>query len=97
MGGPAATLTIGTPGQGGQATFSGTTGQQVTVHASGNSFFVVRVKILNPDGSTLASTIWSQSTFNVSAPTLPVTGTYTIIVDPDGTSVGSITLSVTNP
>lgn len=95
--GGSGTLTTTTPGQNASATFSGTSGQQVTVHVTGNTMSWVTVKLLKPDGSQLTSAYNFGSSFNLSTQTLPATGTYTITIDPDGTNVGSITLSVTNP
>jgi hypothetical protein len=35
--------------------------------------------------------------FNLSTQTLPVTGTYTIVIDPSDANIGSIVVSVTSP
>jgi hypothetical protein len=84
-------------GQGVQLTFSGTAGQYVNVGAyhscAVNSGF--QAKILNPDGTilftapspTLVTTGCSNSsqmnaTLNANLPALPVTGTYTILIQP---------------
>jgi YD repeat-containing protein len=97
VGGASATLTTTAPGQNAQATFAGTASQQVTVHLTSNSMGSVTVKLLNPAGTQLTSTTSSGSSFNLSTQTLPTTGTYTIVVDAGGTSIGSITVNVTNP
>jgi hypothetical protein len=97
VGGSSATLTTTAPGQNAQATFSGTSAQQVTVHLTSNGMGSVTVKLLKPDGSQLTSTTSSASSFNLSTQTLPTTGTYTIVIDPGGVGVGSITVNVTNP
>lgn len=97
IGGSSATLTTTTPGQNAQATFSGTSGQQVTVRLTSNSMGSTTVKLLKPDGSQLTSATSSASSFNLATQALPTTGTYTITIDPGGTSVGSITVSVTSP
>jgi hypothetical protein len=39
----------------------------------------------------------SGASFNLSAQTLNVTGTFKVSVDPSGTNTGSMTVSVTNP
>jgi YD repeat-containing protein len=95
--GPSSPLTISTPGQNATATFSGTSSQQVTVHLTGNSIGSTTVRLLKPDGSQLTSATSSAASFNLPAQTLPVTGTYTIVVDPGGAGIGSITVNVTNP
>jgi hypothetical protein len=45
----------------------------------------------------LTSTLQFLSSFNLSTQTLPSTGTYTILIDPDTTNTGSITVNVTTP
>lgn len=86
-----------TPGQNGSRTFSGTSGQQVTVRITNNISNTV-VTLLKPDGSqmTSSSSIWSS--FNLPQQTLPVTGTYTVTVNPPGSNSGAnFNLAVTNP
>jgi YD repeat-containing protein len=87
------------PGRNATVTFSGTSGQQVNVHLTGNTIASVTVKLLKPDGTQLASTISGSSSFTLwSQPqTLPATGTYTIVIDPPGANTGSITVTVSNP
>jgi uncharacterized protein YhfF len=84
------------PGQNGTVTFSGTSGQQVTVHLTGSTITNVAVRLLKPDGTQLTSTTGFSSNFNLSQ-TLPTTGTYTIVIDPPGANTGSITVNVSNP
>lgn len=85
-----------TPGQNGSRTFSGTTGQQVTVRIT-NNIANTSVKLLKPDGTqmTSGSSIWSA--FNLTQQTLPVDGTYTVTVNPPGASSGTMNVAVTNP
>jgi hypothetical protein len=90
-------VTLSTPGQNGTLTFSGTSGQQITVHLTSNTISSVTVKLLKPDGTLLTSTISGSSSFNLSSQTLPSTGTYTIVIDPGGANTGSITVNVTHP
>jgi hypothetical protein len=97
VGGPSATLTTSTPGQNAQATFSGTAGQQITVHLTSNSMGTPIVRLLKPDGSQLTAAASSAANFDLQTQTLPTTGTYTITIDPQDASVGSITVAVTNP
>jgi hypothetical protein len=97
VGGASATLTTTTPGQNAQATFAGTANQQVTVHLTGSGMGWVTVKLLKPDGTFLTSTSAFWSNFDLSTQILPATGTYTIVIDPDGPNIGSITVNVTSP
>jgi hypothetical protein len=84
-------------GQNGTLTFSGTASQQVTVRMTSNTFGSVTIRLLKPDGSQLTTRTSSASGFNLTTQTLPTTGTYTIVIDPGGASVGSISVAVTNP
>jgi YD repeat-containing protein len=97
VGGSSATLTTTTPGQNAQATFSGTAGQQVTVRLTSSSMGWTTVKLFKPDGTLLTSRYAPWDSFDLSTQTLPSTGTYTIVIDPDGPIIGSITVNVTNP
>jgi hypothetical protein len=84
-------------GQNGTLTFSGTSGQQITVRMTSNNYFWLTVKLMKPDGTQLTSQQWFSGSFNLPTVTLPVTGTYTIVVDPNAASIGSVVVSVTNP
>ena len=95
--GAAATLTTTTLGQQIQFTFSGAANQTVTVHMTDSSMGCVDLSVLNPDGTELTSTGPCLANFNLTTPALPVTGTYTIRIDPDSTNVGSVTIGVTLP
>lgn len=72
-------MTISTPGQRGDRTFSGTAGQVVKATWTG-SFSSYGVSLLKPDGTTLDSTSpWSGNSLT---DTLPVTGTYDLKFSP---------------
>jgi YD repeat-containing protein len=94
--GTALTATTTTAGQNARYTFSGTTGQQVSITMTGSTYTgcnAVVVSILKPDGTTLGSAgICNGSTGFLDSQTLPTTGTYTVLVNPQGTTTGSITL-----
>jgi YD repeat-containing protein len=101
IGGSPVTVTTTVPGQNASLTFSGAANQQATVHFTGNTIpasACVSVSLLKPDGTTLTS-LSNQcgSSFNLASQTLPVTGTYTVFIDPAYTGTGSITVSVTSP
>lgn len=97
-GGAPVTITNTTPGQNGLATFSGTTGQKVSLNITGVSGYNnwVTVAIKKPDGSTLVSGTYGSGGGFIGTQTLPTTGTYTILVDPWDTAVGSATLTLNN-
>jgi hypothetical protein len=93
------TVSLGTPGQNAVLTFSGAAGQRVTVRASGVTVgtstccsFVLSIK--RSDGVTVATTLLGTNGGAVSA-TLSFTGTYTVFVDPQSSSVGGATVAAT--
>ena len=96
-GGASVPVTITTPGQNAALNFAGVTGQQVTVRLTGNTISTVAVKLLRPDGTVLTSKSSSAASFNLTTQTLAATGTYTVVLDPSGTSTGGISVSLTNP
>ncbi|MGH3013586.1 MAG: beta strand repeat-containing protein, partial [Gaiellaceae bacterium] len=92
--GSATTVTTTVPGQNAVLTFAGTAGQRAAVGISG-SCCTTRVSLLRPDGSTLSSlTSFASIGGFVEPVALPTTGTYTILVDPDGAATGSVTISL---
>ncbi len=97
VGGSSVAVPLGTPGQNGRLTFSGTASQQVTVRVTSNTFGYVTVKLLKPDGTQLTSSTLSTASFDLATQTLPTTGTYTVLVDPYQGNTGSLTVTVTNP
>jgi IPT/TIG domain-containing protein/Big-like domain-containing protein len=97
IGGSSSTVALSTPGQNGTLTFAGTSSQQVTVRLTSNVFGWVTVRLLRPDGTQVTSQVSFSGSFNLSTQTLPVTGTYTIVIDPSDANTGSIVVSVTSP
>jgi YD repeat-containing protein len=103
-------VTINSPQQYMQLTFSGNTGQSVTLNLTNSTFkfanegafaYSVGVAILNPDGSTLASTQLGYSmifappspptALSIGPTALPSTGTYTVVITPlVGAGVGGL-------
>lgn len=97
LGGPAVTVTT-VAGQNAALTFAGTAAQSVFVRFSNdtydsNGFYA---SILKPDGSVLMAATWVGSNVSLAAQTLPVTGTYTIVIDPWSSAAGAadVTLAV---
>jgi len=89
------TLTAAEPAQYGLATFTGTVGEMISMLASG--VYVndgdAYVYVLNPDGTTLTNfTVNSGSTSFLDATPLPQAGTYTVLIEPQGTT-GTTTLT----
>jgi RHS repeat-associated protein len=101
IGGPSSTVSISTPGQNGTRSFSGTSGQQLTLTLSavtiaGSTCCSAKVSIQKPDGLNLVS----PTSFGTSGKTintqLTATGTHTIKIDPQGSATGSATLSLSS-
>src|SRR5206468_2399662 len=93
-------VSVTTPGQNVRLTFAGAAGQVVSALASNNSIpgscfsYAFYLSILRPDGSTLATVPTCGGNVSISQRTLPVGGTYTIVVDPTGANTGSVTLTL---
>ncbi|MBI1896902.1 MAG: hypothetical protein HYS04_10290 [Acidobacteria bacterium] len=106
--GPSVPVTIAVRGQNGLFTFSGTAGQQVTVHVTGNTICVPQfviggstyygVAVTLSGNGVYRSVLGCQETqFDLPAQVLPVTGQYSVAVDPQNWATGSLNLSVTSP
>ena len=97
--GPPVNLNIATPGQRALLTFSGTNGQNVRAdvsHQMSQACGVVVPLILKPDGTQLISGGGCFGIASVGPVTLPVTGTYTLVIDPTGASNGTATVTFYN-
>jgi YD repeat-containing protein len=99
-GGSGVPVSLTVPGQNARLTFTGTANNRVCatttiatppdpVISSGS------LKLLNPDSSPLGSTGFNSAVpAFLDARTLPSSGTYTVVVDPDTTSTGSTTVNL---
>ncbi|HZU29966.1 MAG TPA: IPT/TIG domain-containing protein, partial [Candidatus Angelobacter sp.] len=90
------TATTTVPGQVARYTFSGTAGQQLSMNLSGNTYTgcnAVVVSVLQANGTSVGSTgVCNGTTGFMDSITLPATGVYTVLVSPQGTTTGSVTL-----
>jgi YD repeat-containing protein len=90
-------LTATAPGENMILTFSGTAGQVVSLVESGGGGFTNCCAILSvtaPDGVTqLYSNQFAGGAFT-DAPTLPTTGTYTILLNPEAALTGSVSFTL---
>jgi hypothetical protein len=97
-GGAAVTVSTTIPGQNATVTFGGVAGQRVSlelidVSIGTSTCCSARVSILKPNGATLVSALsFGNGGGFADAVVLPTTGTYTIVVDPQGPATGSATL-----
>jgi hypothetical protein len=94
-GGSAVTVTISAAGQNASLAFSGTASQRISLRMTSVTITNSTVTIKKPDASTLASAagIGTGGGY-IDVQTLPTTGTYTIVVDPQGAATGSMTLTL---
>jgi thermitase len=99
-GGSPATVTVAVPGQNARVSFNGTANQNVAVGISSvtigtSTCCSTYVSILKPDGTALVTpSFYGTNGGVIDTRTLPVSGTYTIVVDPQGADTGSMTLTV---
>jgi hypothetical protein len=97
--GAPATVTTTTPGQNAKATFTGAIGQQVGVLVTGVTIGTsptgsAKVSLLKPDGLVLKTMTLGTSGGTLAPSVLPVSGTYTVLVDPQSLATGSATLTL---
>ena len=95
-GGASAALSLTPPGERALVTFSGTSGQYLTLGLTNDTVSSATLTISQPNGTTLLSKTVTSATNGVQLPALPATGNYTILVDP-GTNSGNLTLALITP
>ena len=94
-GGPAVTITTRAPDENARLKFDGQAGQRISLKLAPVSIPTSYISILKPDGTPLAANVFVSSFGGfVDTQTLPVTGSYRIVVDPQGTATGSMTLAL---
>lgn len=95
VGGPGQSISLTTPGQNGRVTFAGHAGRPVSIAFSSITVPVSFVSILKPDGTQLVANQFVNA-FPRTITAIPtVDGVYTVVIDPQGTAVGSMTLAAT--
>jgi subtilisin family serine protease/uncharacterized protein YhfF len=94
-GGASLTISANAPGQNARISFNGQAGARISLKLSATTIANAYVSILNPNGSALASNVYLGTSGGfVDTKVLPATGTYTIVVDPQGAATGSTTLTL---
>ncbi|WP_150119028.1 IPT/TIG domain-containing protein [Massilia sp. NR 4-1] len=77
-------------GQNGQFSFVGTAGQKASLQFSDSTFTLpVRVTVYQPDGTSVASTSVANNG-TLSLPSLPVSGSYTVFINPSAATTGQL-------
>jgi hypothetical protein len=93
-------VTVGSPGQNAALSFSGLAGKRVSLKLSGvtmgtSTCCSSKVGIVKPDGSSLVmGTLFGTTGGFVDTKVLPVSGTYKLVLDPQGLDVGSATATL---
>ena len=95
VGGPPQPISITTPGQNGRVTFAGHAGQPVAIAFSSVTISISYVSILKPDGTQLVSNQLVGAFPKTITATPTVDGVYTVVIDPQGSATGSMTLRAT--
>jgi hypothetical protein len=96
--GPAVIVTTTIPGQDGILTFSGKSGQSVSLNLTNGTFpsCSPNVSINNPDGTVMYSNTCYGSGGFIPVQTLPATGTYRILMTMIDAGTGSLTANLYN-
>ncbi len=95
--GSAVSIAISRSGQNARYTFSGTSGQAVSLQLSDVTIRSGYVSILKPDGSLLGQpTSFAHAGAVADAQVLPTSGTYAILIDPELSYTGHVKLALYN-
>jgi YD repeat-containing protein len=97
-GGPAVSVHLTSPGQNAELTFGGTLGEQVSLNLTNGTYHLcsLNVSILKPGGTALTPTQCVSTNGFIDTQTLPISGTYKILLTPTDASTGSVTLTLYN-
>jgi hypothetical protein len=90
-GGTTANVTTTAPGQSGRISFTGSANGRLafTLVTFASGYCPLKVSVLNPDGSTLTSNQCASEGDFFDTKVLPTTGTYKLVIDPQGTRTGT--------
>jgi subtilisin family serine protease len=94
-GGPAVTITTRANDENARLRFEGEAGKRISLKLSSVTISTSYVSILKQDGGPLGANAYVGTAGGfVDTTTLPVTGSYTIVVDPQGAATGSMTATL---
>jgi len=97
-------VSVNIPGQNPRWVFNGTAGQRISLNITDSNLPMAcpwcqaaYVSIYKPDGQVFVQGTWANAsgTF-IDVQTLPVSGTYTLLLDPQGASTGRATIGLYN-
>lgn len=92
QGGSPVAVTLGTPGQNGALTFSGTSAERISLKISSAPTGTIQIRRSN--GTSVASASMGPVAAFIDTTALPATDTYSIVVDPAGANTGTVTLTL---
>ncbi len=95
-GGSAVTVNISNAGDKATATFSGTAGQRVSLDITNSTIASMKISLLKPNGTAVFTVSATKTARYVDTNTLPVNGTYKLVVDPNLDHTGKVTLKLYN-
>ena len=91
------TVTIASSGTTATASFSGTAGQRVALYISGSTISSMKISLVRASNGAQVFTVSATRTAKfVDTNTLPANGTYKLVVDPNRTYTGHVTLTLYN-
>lgn len=91
VGGPPVTVNTPNPGQYGRLTFTGSSGQRVSLNITNATYLTCILLLQSPSGTNLVNATCGGQ---IIVPTLPTSGTYTIVLAPQFGSPGSATVAL---
>ena len=91
--GASTTATVSTANKIAIMLFDGTVGQRVCINVTSSAVSGHAI-VYNPDGSILLPSTAYPSTVLLDQMKFPASGTYSLLLDPDGTQTGSTTFTV---
>jgi hypothetical protein len=101
VGQTAASYNVTVPGQAIRVSFAGQASQSATIIvtkvSSTPAASCYNITTLKPDGSVLRGDSSCGNNYSSGSLTLAVAGTYTVVVDPTSTSIGTFSVGVTTP
>jgi hypothetical protein len=95
-GGSAVTVKIPNAGDKATATFTGTAGQRVSLDITNSTIASMKISLLKPNGAAVFTVSATRTAKYVDTNTLPVNGTYKLVVDPNLSNTGKVTLKLYN-
>jgi hypothetical protein len=93
-GGPSVTVNISSAGDKATATFTGTAGQRVSLDITNSTIASMKISLLKPNGTAVFTVTATKTARYVDTNTLPVNGTYKLVVDPNLDHTGKVTLKL---